>query len=209
MTTQRSRSNLGAWPTVTIKLSNGTVVHWKEAYYSRNSILRVPVTCGGCQRRRTIEATRARNPNGSFTGLCYFCNIDDLVEKTGYGPTHHAWRGGRFVTGGYRYIRFDLLTSRQQAICKPMRRKLWRNSYYVPEHRLVMALKLRRPLKRSEIVHHRNGNKLDNRPENLELTTHANHRRLDVKYYELWQQAERRVKELEAELLRCKEQGFV
>lgn len=40
---------------------------------------------------------------------------------------------------------------------------------YVIEHRLVMEEMLKRPLRKNENIHHLNGNKQDNHPENLEL----------------------------------------
>lgn len=77
------------------------------------------------------------------------------------GGLHGMWKGGRHVNGsGYVGILLDP--------DDPLVHMTGSNGYAL-EHRVVMARALGRPLTRSETVHHINGDRTDNRLENLQL----------------------------------------
>lgn len=84
------------------------------------------------------------------------------------GERHPKWAGGIVIRDGYRY---------RWSPDHPNATK----SGYVLEHRLVMECLLGRLLTPAEVVHHRDGCRANNEPENLEVfATNADHLRHEL-----------------------------
>ena len=91
-----------------------------------------------------------------------------LKSKNLIGPNAVRWKGGKRIQNGYVLI------------YNKSHPKANSNHGYVREHILIMEKQIGRFLKENEVVHHINGNRQDNRIENLQLMTPSEHMRLHV-----------------------------
>lgn len=191
----------------------GKVVHCevcgKEVYKQKGHLERqehhfCSRQCAG--EWRTLQAERKKyiclNCGKEFERLASRENHADpkycsreCAQEGRTGENHPLWEGGRQVRGdGYVDLAPSLISDEYDS----MRRKDGR----VFEHRLVMAQHIGRPLESHEVVHHVNGDKSDNRIENLELHPRPVHEGITV--YE--SAKDREIEELQKQIAQLKEQ---
>jgi hypothetical protein len=102
----------------------------------------------------------------------------DITHRRSSLANSRNW-GGRRIWKGGRRLRKDGYLEVRLFPGDPFFSMVNHNQY-VLEHRLVMAQHLGRPLRRSEIIHHINSVRGDNRIENLQIVGNYDHKQITV-----------------------------
>lgn len=133
------------------------------------------VSCSVCGKEEWVITQRSMIPR-----LCRSCKAKELykngktLQRVNSGNNHPGWKGGiNQRSDGYVNVYVD-----SNHPYFPMAKITSKFGGYVLEHRLVMAENLGRFLRDDEIIHHYNGQKSDNRLENLYLMTSKAHRQV-------------------------------
>jgi len=128
----------------------------RECYYEMKRIRGDRVEWSKDARKRMSE--RYKGKGNPMYGKTSWCKGKKRLEIS--GENHPNWKRGYCINDdGYKII-----------------------GKHSREHRLIMEKYLGRKLLKVEIIHHINGDKLDNRIENLAIMTRAKH----INIHKIW-----------------------
>jgi hypothetical protein len=160
----------------------------KILYLTNGSERKVQLKCDNCGKisettYHNYTIGQKRNGNTGKT-QCKTCAVKDSSKKrigqipwnkgkplpdSQRGENHPSWKGGRYIDAhGYVMIHCP----KENATCK------W--DHYRKEHTVIMEKYLGRELNKNEIVHHIDGDKTNNKLDNLILCSNSEHRDMHV-----------------------------
>lgn len=113
--------------------------------------------CALCGKNMILTPRECRSGGRHYCSKrCAARSVNPLGSQTGIFS--RTWKGGNFISKeGYRMVLIPGLGK------------------YTTEQKRIMEKRLGHPLQKDEVVHHLDGNKLNNDPENLIICTRSEH----------------------------------
>lgn len=179
--------------------SEERIERFKELFYEENLTYEEIAEKWGMTKGQVRHQKRKLGlPNKSMSKVMKKNWQDEEYRNNLSGKNHYRFKDGRYKTSaGYIERKLKFLPKEDKKIAQEMSG----DDGVILEHRLVKAKELGRPLKSAEYVHHLNGIKDDNRPENLAIVDAENH-----EHNTLVNRLRERIRELE-QMIYCKEAG--
>lgn len=118
------------------------------------------IRCNVCGTTKWIAGSIVRNGYGKFCSK----KCQGAYLRTQRMEQSPKWRGGRVKQLGYWMIKQS-------------------DGTYKREHIILMEQQIGRKILSNECVHHKNGDRLDNRLDNLQLLTKGDHNKVHAKLY--------------------------
>lgn len=144
----------------------------------------IPSDLVGSRFGKLTVTSRAGRANNTVLWLCRCdCGQSKTIRadnlRAGYYKSCGCWRSERMTRSNWKGGRTLSKAGYVYLWCPESKRRTF-------EHRVVMEKHLGRKLHSFETVHHKNGNKLDNRIDNLELRVGNHGRGQDVNDLITW-----------------------
>ena len=138
--------------------------NFKNRFFIKNGIYHAKVKCPDCGILHDVSHKNYYAQAKGKRGLSFRCRKCGQLRaaKTRRNPNLK-----RMVNGYINFYRPENEMANKRG--------------HVPEHRLIMSQKINRPLSSKEHVHHKDGNKLNNSINNLEIMSKHKHLSLHIK----------------------------
>ncbi len=140
-----------------LDVSKKCILNWMKKFdIPRNLINPIDIEAI-CEMAKMMSASEIAKATG-YTR----CYITEIAKANGFKCANKFHKGFAVTYNGYKLVK----------------RGGNRASGYILLHRAIMEDHIGRKLEADEVVHHINGNKMDNRIENLEIMSKSEHARL-------------------------------
>ena len=146
------------------EMLDGAVVQWSKKRKKVGNQYHVQVVYDCCGKKRWCSPSSVGELRERDKVWCISCRPRNFKRPA----TKEA-----IIMNGRRFLHIDFLSKSEKKMAMKMRLA---NGAYIAEHRLRAALKIGRPLKQRDSVHHHDGDPLNNKDENLFVVPQSIHK---------------------------------